>query len=101
MRQSNRMKRILREQCRHRRTRIGRKWSPRRSSSSKPRVTPQPPSNRREVTQQGREGIQEKIDAELHMVGLEHFSEVIAQRMTLLEVLDSIGKAETLFAEAA
>jgi hypothetical protein len=35
------------------------------------------------------------------MVGLEHFSEVIAQRMTLLEVLDSIGKAETLFAEAA
>ena len=31
--------------------------------------------------------VQEKIDAELHMAGLEHFSEVIAQRMTLLEVL--------------
>jgi hypothetical protein len=31
--------------------------------------------------------VHEKIDAELHNVGLEHFSEVIAQRMTLLEVL--------------
>ena len=31
--------------------------------------------------------VQEKIAAELHMAGLEHFSEVIAQRMTLLEVL--------------
>ena len=87
MQQSNRMKRILREQCRHPRTRSGRKWPPRRSSSSKPRVTLQPPSNRREVTQQGREGVQEKIDAELHMVGLAHFSDVIAQRMTLLEVI--------------
>lgn len=28
-----------------------------------------------------------KIDAELHMIGLEHFSEAIAQRMTLIEVL--------------
>jgi hypothetical protein len=87
MRQSNRMKRILRDQCRHPRTGSGRKWSPRRLSSSKRRVIPQPPSNRLEVTLQRREGVQEKIDAELHMVGLEHFSEVIAQRMTLLEVL--------------
>ena len=31
--------------------------------------------------------VQEKIATELHMAGLEHFSEVIAQRMTLLEVL--------------
>jgi hypothetical protein len=31
--------------------------------------------------------IQERIDAELHMVGLEHFSESTAQRMMLLEVL--------------
>jgi hypothetical protein len=35
----------------------------------------------------GGEEVHEKIDAELHMVGLEHFSEMIAQRMTLLEVL--------------
>jgi hypothetical protein len=87
MRQSNRMKRILREQCRHSRTGSGRQWSLRRVSSSKRRVTPQPPSNRLEVTRQGRKGVQEKIDAELHLVGLEHFSEVIAQRMALLEML--------------
>jgi hypothetical protein len=87
MRQSKRMKRILREQWQHPRTRRGRQWSPRQSSASKTRVTPQPPSNRLQVTQQGREGVHEKIDAELRMVGLEHFSEVIAQRMTLLEVL--------------
>ena len=29
----------------------------------------------------GGKGVQEKIDDELHLVGLEHFSEVIAQRM--------------------
>jgi hypothetical protein len=81
------MKRILPEQLRHPRTRSGRKWSLRRLSSSKRRVAPQPPSNRLEVTRQGRKGVQEKIDAELHLVGLEHFSEVIAQRMALLEVL--------------
>jgi hypothetical protein len=87
MRQSNRMKRILPEQLRHPRTRSGRTWSLRRVSSSTRRVTPQPRSNRREVTLQGREGVQEKIDAELHLVGLEHFSEVIPQRMALLELL--------------
>ena len=31
--------------------------------------------------------IEAKIDAELHMVGLEHFGEAIAQRMKLIEVL--------------
>jgi hypothetical protein len=87
MRQSNRMKRILPEQCRHARTRSGRKWSLRRLSSSKRRVILQPPPNRLEVTVQAREGVQEKIDDELHMVGLEHFSEVIPQRMALLEML--------------
>ena len=85
--QSNRMKRILREQCRRARTRSGRKWLPRRSSSSKLRVAQQPPSDGRDVTQHARKAVQEQIDAELHMVGLEHFSDVIAQRMTLLEVL--------------
>jgi hypothetical protein len=34
-----------------------------------------------------RAAVHEKIDAELHMVGLEHFSETTAQRMTLLELL--------------
>jgi hypothetical protein len=87
MRQSHRMKQILREQCRHPRTGSALKWSPRRSSSSKPGVTQQRPSNRLDVKQQEREGVQEKIDAELHLIGLEHFSEVIAQRMTLLEML--------------
>jgi hypothetical protein len=87
MRQSNRMKRILSGQCRHPRTRSGRQWSPRRLSSSTRRVTPQPASNRLAVTPQGRQGVQDKIDTELHMAGLEHFSRVIAQRMTLLEVL--------------
>jgi hypothetical protein len=41
----------------------------------------------RDVKEQEREAVQEKIDAELHTVGLEHFSEMIAQRMTLLEVV--------------
>ena len=43
--------------------------------------------SRLDVKEQQREEVLEKIDAELHMVGLEHFSEMIAQRMTLLEVL--------------
>jgi len=46
-----------------------------------------PPSQRPDIKEQGREEVHKKIDAELHMVGLEHFSEMIAQRMTLLEVL--------------
>jgi hypothetical protein len=87
MRQSNQMKGILGEQCRLLRTGNGRKWSARRSSSSKPGVTQQRLSNRLAVKQQESEGVQDKIDTELHMAGLEHFSEVIAQRMTLLEVL--------------
>ena len=87
MRQSNRVKRIPREQCRYARIGSGRKWSLRRLSPLKRRVSPQPPSDRLEVTLQGRKGVQEKIDVELHLVGLEHFSEVIVQRMTLLEVL--------------
>jgi HD domain len=33
------------------------------------------------------EDFQTKIDSELHLVGLEHFSEAIAQRMKLIEVL--------------
>jgi hypothetical protein len=44
-------------------------------------------SGHRAIKEQEREEVQEKIDAELHTVGLEHFSELIAQRMTLLEVL--------------
>jgi hypothetical protein len=87
MRQSNRMTRIPREQCRYARMGSGRTWSLRRLSSSTRRATPQRPSNRLGVTLQGTEGVQEKIDAELHMVGLDHFSDVIPQRMALLEML--------------
>ena len=64
MRQSNRMKRILREQSRL-----------------------QPPSKRLEATEQERQEAHDSIDAELHTAGLQHFSEAIAQRMELIEVL--------------
>jgi hypothetical protein len=87
MRQSNRMKRILRNHCAQPRTGSGVDWPPRRSLSSNCGTTQRPPSKRLDVKEQEREEVQEKIDAELHMVGLEHFSEMIAQRMTLLEVL--------------
>jgi hypothetical protein len=40
-----------------------------------------------ELKHEDREEVQAKIDAELHMVGLEHFSDAIAQRMKLIEVL--------------
>ena len=56
MRQSNRMKRILREQSGHPRT-------------------------------AGGQEVHDRINAELHTVGLEHFGEAIAQRMELIEVL--------------
>jgi hypothetical protein len=42
---------------------------------------------RLEVTEQAREEAHRRIAAELHTVGLTHFSETIAQRMELLEVL--------------
>jgi hypothetical protein len=87
MRQSNRMKWILRNHCAQPRTESGLDQPPRRSSSSSCETTQQPPSKRLDVKEQRRAEVQKKIDAELHMVGLEHFSEMIAQRMTLLEVL--------------
>ena len=67
MRHSNRMKRILREQS------LG--------------ATLQPPSKRPEAKEQERQEVHDSIDAELHTVGLQHFSEAIAQRMELIEVL--------------
>ena len=57
MRRSNRMKRILREQ-----------WG-------------------LEVKEHEREEVHDRIDAELHTVGLKHFSKAIAHRMELIEVL--------------
>jgi len=42
---------------------------------------------RRSYTGSGRQDIPDKIDAELHTVGLQHFGETIAQRMELIEVL--------------
>jgi len=50
-------------------------------------ATLQPPSKRLEAREQERQEIHHKIDAELHMVGLRHFGEAIAQRMELIEVL--------------
>jgi hypothetical protein len=54
-----------------------------RSVSSKREATHQPCGRKHEE----RVEVQAKIDAELHMVGLEHFSDAIAQRMELIEVL--------------
>ena len=82
MRQSNRIKRILREQWRH-----GRNWAPRRAMSSKLGAALQPRSNGLEVTEHDREEVHDRIDAELHTVGLKHFSKTIAHRMELIEVL--------------
>ena len=40
----------------------------------------------REAREQERQEVHDKIDAELHTVGLQHFGEAIAQRMELIEV---------------
>jgi hypothetical protein len=87
MRRSNRMKRILGEQCGHPHTGGGRHWPPRRALSSTHRATLQPPSNGLEVKEQEREEVHDRIDAELHTIGLKHFSKAIARRMELIEVL--------------
>jgi len=47
----------------------------------------QPASNRLEAGVQERQDVHDRIDAELHTVGLQHFGEAIAQRMALIEVL--------------
>ena len=87
MRQSNRMKRILREQSGHPHTGSGRNQSPHRAMPLKLDATLQPPSKRLEAKEQERQEVHDSIDAELHTVGLQHFSEAIAQRMELIEVL--------------
>jgi hypothetical protein len=81
------MKRILREQWGHPHTGGGRNWPPRRAMSLTPGPTLQPPSNGLEVKEQRREEVHDRIDAELHAVGLKHFSKAIAHRMELIEVL--------------
>ena len=87
MHRSNRMKRILREQWGHPRTECGRNWPPHRAMSLTPGATLQPPSNELEVKEQEREEVHDRIEAELHAVGLKHFSKAIAHRMELIEVL--------------
>ena len=47
----------------------------------------QSPSKRLEAREQEPQEVHEKIDAELHTVGLQHFGEAIAQRMELIEML--------------
>ena len=87
MRRSNRMKRILREQSGHPYTGSGRNRLRCHATSLKPGATLQPPSKRLEAREQERQEVHDKIDAELHTVGLQHFGEAIAQRMELIEVL--------------
>ena len=87
MHRSNRMKRILREQWGHPHTGGGRNWPPRRAMSLTPGATRQPPSNGLEVKEQESEEVHDRIDAELHTVGLKHFGKAIARRMELIEVL--------------
>ena len=87
MRQSNRMKRILREQSGHPYTGSGRSRPPRRAMPLTLGATLQSPSKRLEAKEQERQEVDARIDAELHTVGLEHFSEAIAHRMELIEVL--------------
>ena len=41
----------------------------------------------REAREQQRQEVHDKIDVELHTVGLQHFGAAIAQRMELIEVL--------------
>jgi hypothetical protein len=81
MRQSNRMKQILGDRCGYPRTGTTLNRPPRRLLSSKRGARPL------ELKHEDREAVQAKIDAELHMVGVEHFGEAIAQRMKLIEVL--------------
>ena len=47
-------------------------------------ATLRPPAKRLEAQ---REDVHDRIDAELHTVGLKHFSKAIAHRMELIEVL--------------
>jgi hypothetical protein len=51
------------------------------------RRPPQSACKRLDAAERERRKAEKKIDFELHMVGLAHFSETIAQRMTVLEVL--------------
>ena len=85
MRRSNRMDRILCEQSGHPYTGSGRNRPRCHATPLTLGGTLQPPSRRLEARE--REEVHDKIDAELHTVGLQHFGEAIAQRMELIEVL--------------
>jgi hypothetical protein len=81
------MKRILREQSRHPGTGSGRN-RPRCHATPLTRgAALQPPSRRLEAREQERQDLHDRIDDELHTVGLQHFGEAIAQRMELIEVV--------------
>ena len=86
MRRSNRMKRIMGEQSGHPYTGSGCNRRPCHATPSKPGATLQPASKRLEAREQERQEVHDKIDVELHTVGLQHFDEAIAQRMELIEV---------------
>jgi hypothetical protein len=73
--------------ARHSYTGSGRNRPPCHATPLKLAAARQAPSNRLEAGEQERQDVDDKIDAELHTVGLQHFGEAIAQRMALIEVL--------------
>ena len=87
MHPSNRTKRNVREQWGHSHTGGARNLPPRGAVPLTLAATLQPPSNGFEVKEQETEEVHGRIDAELHTVGLTHFSKAIARRMELIEVL--------------
>ena len=87
MRRSNQMKWILCEQSGHPCAGSGRNRLGCHATSLKRGATLQHLSRRLEAREQERREVHDKIDAELHTVGLQHFGEAIAQRMELIEVV--------------
>ena len=87
MRRSNRMKRILRGQSGHPDTGSERNRPRSHATRLTFGATLQPSSRRLEAREPEQEEVHDKIDAELHTVGLQHFGAAIAQRMELIEVL--------------
>jgi hypothetical protein len=87
MRRPNRMKRLLCGQSGHPYTGSGRIRLRCHATRLKRGATLQPPSKRLEAREPEQAEVHDKIDAELHTVGLQHFGEAIAQRMELIEVL--------------
>lgn len=87
MRQLNHTKRILRERPGRPNTGSSRDSQRQREMPVKRDGMLQPAPETLRVKEHETDEVHERIDTELHAVGLEHFSDVIAQRMELIEVL--------------